>query len=148
MKDTSGEQREDILHTQFILKEFQYIGEVVFDLTPLIQRLRRQNPAQADEIWGEIKELYESVMANYNRMIQSLKTWDMILAGEVIREHPEIVRLQRTLQFGLLAQGAGCESQEGISSPPAYWENLDAVNLLYRIDKHTVNIAQVIMGLV
>ncbi len=148
MKDTSGEQREDILHTQFILKEFQYIGEVVFDLTPLIQRLRRQNSAPADEIWGEINELYESVLANYNRMIQSLKTWDMVLAGEVIREHPEIVRLQRTLQFGLLAQGAGCELQEGMPSQPVYWENLDAVNLLYRIDKHTVNIAQVIMGLV
>jgi phosphate:Na+ symporter len=148
MKDTSGEQREDILHTQFILKEFQYIGEVVFDLTPLIQRLRRQNSTQADEIWSEMKELYDSVLANYNRMIQSLKTWDMVLAGEVIREHPEIVRLQRTLQFGLLAQGAGCELQEGMSAQPVYWENLDAVNLLYRIDKHTVNIAQVIMGLV
>ena len=148
MKDTSGEQREDILHTQFILKEFQYIGEVLLDLAPFIQRLRRQNPAQADEIWDEMKELYESVLNNYNRMIQSLKTWDTELAGEVIREHPEIVRLQRTLQFGLLAQGAKCDLPEGEPSQPVYWENLDAVNLLYRMDKHTVNIAQVIMGLV
>ena len=148
MKDTSGEQREDILHTQFILKEFQYIGEVLLDLAPFIQRLRRQNPAQADEIWDEMKELYESVLNNYNRMIQSLKTWDTELAGEVIREHPEIVRLQRTLQFGLLAQGAKCDLPEGEPSQTVYWENLDAVNLLYRMDKHTVNIAQVIMGLV
>lgn len=148
VKEASGEQREDILHTQFILKEFQYIGDALLELSLLVQRLRRQNPAQAQEIWGDTKELNVSVLNNYNRMILALKTWDVGLAGEVIREHPEIVRLQRALQFGLLAQGARCDISEGTPQQAVYWGNLDAVDLFYRIDKHTVNIAQVIMRLV
>lgn len=148
MKEISGEQREEILHTQFILKEFQYIGDALLELAPFIQRRRRENPTQVDEIWGDVEELYHSVLNNYNRMIHSLKTWDTDLAGEVIREHPEIVRLQRSLQFGLLEQGPVCELPKGTPPRIVHWENLDAVNLLYRIDEHTVNIAQVIMGLV
>jgi phosphate:Na+ symporter len=148
MKEISAEQREDILHTQFILKEFQYIGDVLLELAPFIQKFHRQNPTQAIEIWGDMEELYQGVLSNYNRMIQSLKNWDTRLAGEVIREHPEIVRLQRGIQFGLLAQGAGTNLPEGVPPQIVHWENLDAVNLLYRIDKHTVNISQVIMGLV
>jgi phosphate:Na+ symporter len=148
IKEVSGEQQEEILHTQFILKEFQYIGDALLELGPFIQGLRRENPVLVNEIWGDVEELYQSVLNNYNRMIQSIKTWDRKLAGEVIREHPEIVRLQRALQFALLAQGTVCESPEGMPPRAVHWENLDVVNLLYRIDEHTVNIAQVIMGLV
>lgn len=148
MKEISGEQREETLHAQFILKEFQYIGEAQLDFTSFIQRLRHQNPSQANVVWGDLEELYESVLNNYNRMIASLKTWDTRLAGEVIREHPEIVRMQRALQLGLLAQGAGYKVSPEAHPQTRNWENLDGVNLLYRIDEHTVNIAQVIMGLV
>lgn len=134
MKEISEEQREDTLHAQFILKEFQYIGEAQLDLAAFFQKIGRQNSAEASEIWENLEVLYGNVLNNYNRMIASLKNGDTLLAGEVIREHPEIVRMQRALQLGLLAQGAE--------------ENIDGVNLLNRIDEHTVNIAQVIMGLV
>lgn len=134
-KDVSAHQHEEILNTQFILKEFQYIGDALFDLSSHIQSVTQENRMEAEEIWQDMKELYESVLNNYNRMMEALKSWDEDLAGEVIREHPEIVRLQRALQFGILAK-------------TTQWENLDIVNMLYRIDKHSVNIAQVVMGLV
>ncbi|MGI1657375.1 MAG: Na/Pi cotransporter family protein [Desulfitobacterium sp.] len=134
-KEVTAQQHEDILNTQFILKEFQYVGDALFDLSTHIGNVTKENRQEAEEIWGDMKELYETVLNNYNRMLGALKSWDRDLAGEVIREHPDIVRLQRALQFGILAK-------------TTQWENLDIVNLLYRIDKHSVNIAQVVMGLV
>ncbi|MDR3543741.1 MAG: Na/Pi cotransporter family protein [Desulfosporosinus sp.] len=148
-KGLTEEQAEECLNAQFILKEMDYIGDVFISMIKLIQKLHQEKLTLPLEDWEQLQELYVSITENFARVIQAHQKWDVNLAARVIREHPEIMRLQRSLQFGALAKTQHC-NLEGNDSPTEEkfrYAVVDLINLLYTIDEHVVNIAQVIMGI-
>ncbi|ODA41097.1 Na/Pi cotransporter family protein [Desulfosporosinus sp. BG] len=149
-KGLTEEQAEECLNAQFILKEMDYIEDIFISIRQLIQKLHRDKITLPFEDWEQLQELHNSITKNFARMIQALHKWDVDLAAEVIREHPEIMRLQRSLQFSALAQTPHCDLDEDncLNQEKLCYAVVDLINLLYTIDDHVVNIAQVVMGIV
>lgn len=149
-KGLTDEQTEESMNAQFILKELEHIGDTFMAMIQLIQKLHRENIGLNAVDWDHLESLYSQVSEHFATMLQSLNQWDTQLAGHVIREHPETIRMQRMLQFDSLAHPrhlAHAESHLKAEEKLRY-AILDLINLLYRIDEHTVNIAHVVMGIV
>lgn len=145
----TDEQTEESIKSQFVLKELEYIGDILMSMVQLLNLWRNENPVINDEEWNQLRELYHQVSANFNRMLQALEHWDSELAGAVIREHPEIAYTQRNLLFNALARGP--LPTAGESDDPEgklRYVSVDLINYLYDIDEHAVNIAQVVMGII
>lgn len=146
-KGLTDEQIEENLNAQFIVKELEYIGDALMGVVQQIHKLHREDSALTEGDWEDFSELYDKVSANLTQVVAAFKGWDKEQAAQVIREHPDVLRLQRAIQFHSLAQGqmeAGADERSGEKRRYAV---LDLVNLFYNIDEHTVNIAQVIMGI-
>ena len=146
-KGLTEEQREESLKAQFILKELEYTGDVFSDIAQLVITLHRHAMTLPPQSWTDLQGLYDRVSANYSLTLQALRQWDEEIAGRVIREHPEIMREQRTLQFAFL--GRPSRGQEGDESEEKLgFALVDLLDLLYRVDEHSVNVARVVMGIV
>jgi len=116
----------------------------------LVQKLHRENLMLSARDWEQIANLHARVADNFATMLTGLKTWDAKVAAEVIREHPEIIRLQRTLQFAALAEVTGSLSPlaNQRADEKLHYARVDLINLLGSIDEHTVNVAQVVLGII
>ncbi|MDR3287998.1 MAG: Na/Pi cotransporter family protein [Peptococcaceae bacterium] len=144
------EQLEESIHTQFVLKELECIADNIEQMNELAQKLEHRLD------WNNVKDIYEKVRERFELMLQSLERWDEELAGRVIREHPEIVRLKQSLQFNIYAMVfSRKEEEENANGYNEYNEEqdrhsrvIDMIVLFHSIDEHMVNIAQVIMGIV
>ncbi|WP_088188771.1 Na/Pi cotransporter family protein [Desulfosporosinus sp. FKA] len=148
-KGLTDEQAEESMNIQFILKEFEDIGDAVMAMIQLFKKLHLEKLNGQKESWEHLAELYQQVFEHLVIVVKALKHWDSEAAGEVIRDHPETVRLQRTLQFNYLAQNPQNEADNEIRNKEIFrYAVLDLISLLYLVDEHTVNIAQVIMGIV
>jgi len=149
-KGLTDEQAEESMNLQFIAKELEYIGDLVMAMVQLSNKLRRENLRVPVENWENLDHLYQQVTVHFMTLLEALVQWDPQTAAEVIREHPETTRIQRDLQFDLLAQGSPHSSPDkDIKIEEKFrYITLDLINLLYQIDGHTVNIAKVVMGIV
>jgi len=148
-KGLTDEQGEEILNLQFVLKELEYIGDTVVPVCHRVMRLYQDNLTLGEEHWEQLNYLYKKIAENYANVVEALKTSDSSLAARVIREHPEILRIQRTIQFNALGRCLSFEAQyDGLSPQERLnYALVDLSTLLYSIDEHIVNIAQVVMGI-
>lgn len=149
-KGLTDEQMEENINAQFILKELEYIGDSLNSMATIIHKVHRQNLSLQQDEWEHLKDLYDSIMINYTAVLEALEHWDSALATKVIHEHPEIIRIQRSLQFNTLARIPGDDlSDTGIRDEEKLrYASVDIINLFSNIDEHVVNIAQVVTGIV
>ncbi|CAA7599685.1 Sodium-dependent phosphate transport protein [Acididesulfobacillus acetoxydans] len=148
-KGLADEQTEQIVNAQIIVKEFEYLGDTLMALVQQIHKIHREGIDLKQRDWESIAPLYAKVAANFARLLEALRAWDEDKAGAVIREHPDILRLQRSIQFSALAglPAPGPETVGAKELEKLRYFLVDAVNLFYNVDEHVVNIAQVIMGI-
>ncbi|MDP4159489.1 MAG: Na/Pi cotransporter family protein [Bacillota bacterium] len=149
-KGLTDEQAEECMNVQFIVKELEHIGDAVVAMVQLTKKLHREDLNVPARNWDHLDDLYQQVTDHFVTILRALTLWDSQTAAEVIREHPETTRTQRDLQFNFLAQSpqqSGLESRLRTEEKFRY-TTLDLINLLYRVDEHTVNIAKVVMGIV
>ncbi len=144
------EQIEDNIKAQFILKEIHYIADSCLEITTIAEKLVREEREILFDRWNSVSELYQRVMENYSELLEALKNWDPDRAAQVIREHPEITRVQRSLQFAFLAEAPRLQQGPNLekSEENSVYSEIDLLNLLYHIESHARNVAQVIMGLI
>jgi len=148
-KGLTEEQSEACLNAQFIVKEMDYIGDVFPAIVQLMLKLHQEKLSLSSEEWEQLRELYTPITENFRRMLLALLKLDVDLAAQVIRQHPEIMRLQRSLQFCALAKAPHCDlvGNDSRAEERLRYAVVDLINLLYTIDEHVVNIAQVVMGI-
>ncbi len=141
------EQREESLKAQFVLKELEYTGDVFANIAQLVLALHSHALKLPPENWTDLQGLYDRVATNYSLTLQAFRQWDEDLAGRVVRENQEILLEQRMLQLSLLGRPAcaedGSEGEEKLG-----FALVDLLDLLRRVDEHSVNIARVVMGIV
>lgn len=149
-KGLTEEQEDEGINMQFILKELEHIGDTFIGIIQILEKLDRENLKLSKEEWDNFQELYEQVAAHYRIMLQALEAWDIQSAGTVIRERPEVIRLQRSLQFQTLAQSGSCRLVENGSreEEKLRYAVLDVLDLIFSIEDHTINISQVVLGIV
>lgn len=149
-KGLTEEQEEESINMQFILKELERIGDTFVGMVQFLEKMEGQNLKLTGAEWKSLEELYDNVAAHYKAMGQSLRTGDMQRAEEIIQERPEVIRLQRSLQFETLAQ-AGTSQAElsgGSDEEKLRYAVLDMLDRIYSIEDNIVNISQVVLGIV
>ncbi|MEA4901013.1 Na/Pi cotransporter family protein [Desulfitobacterium sp.] len=149
-KGLTEEQEEESINMQFILKELERIGDTFVGMVQFLEKMEGQNLKLTRAEWDSLEELYDNVAAHYTAMGQSLRTGDMQSAEEIIQERPEVIRLQRSLQFETLAQ-AGTSQAElsgGSDEEKLRYAVLDMLDRIYSIEDNIVNISQVVLGIV
>ena len=148
-KRLTDEQMEENIKAQFIVKELEYIGDELDAAAVIMQKVRAQNLVLSKDEQDVLRELYDRISANYALVLEAMEQGDAGVAAKVIREHPEIVRLQRSLQFTALAEIPSEEpTAENIKQEERLrYARVDLINHFYNIDQHAVNIAQVVMGI-
>lgn len=148
-KRLTDEQMEENIKAQFILKELEYIGDELDDAAVIMQKVRAQNLVLSKDEQDVLRELYDRISANYALALEAMEHGDAGLAAKVIREHPEIIRLQRSLRFTALAEVPREEttSEDIRQEERLRYARVDLINHFYNIDEHAVNIAQVVMGI-
>lgn len=162
-QELTEEQLEENISTQFILKELEFVGDIIVSTVKLTQRFEEIEHRVTAQQWDEISRLYEKVRENFASLITSLQSGDEKGAGYVIRKHPEILRMKYSLQFSILAtsdnlKNAAAEGETGWARKSGNTEDsmgeekqrslaVDIINLFYNIDQHTRNMAEVIIGI-
>ena len=149
-KGLTGQLSEENINAQFILKELEYIGDDLNSIVTIIIKVHRQHLSLQQEEWNQLNDLYDGVLVNFTSILQALEKWDPYIATKVIHERPDILRLQRNLQFSTLAQVPSSDLSEGgiRDEEKLRYACVDMINLLFSIDEHVVNIAQVVAGIV
>ena len=144
------EQLEECINVQFILKEMEYIGDLAAGCTQVTLKLHKDGLRLGPQQWENVREIFEEISGNFALMLKALAKWDVGEAGQVIREHPEITRLKHALQFNALAEAPDLETPrtDDRAAEKIRYAVVDLINLFYGIDEHTVNIAQVVAGIV
>lgn len=149
-KGLTEEQEDECINMQFILKELEHVGDTFVRIVQFLERMERDNLKLTPGEWDNIHELYDKISTHFTTTSQALRTGDMQSAGEVIRERPEIIRLQRALQFETLAQAGSVKlEQDGnVDREKLRYAALDLLDIIYSIEDHTTNISQVVLGIV
>jgi Na+/phosphate symporter len=147
MKGLTEEQIREKLNAQFILKEFEYIADMFVSMAGIALKIQREALVIPQNEWNQLAELYGKIKDNFVRVLEALKQWDVELAVQTMREHQEISRVQRALQFTTLTQATrGSYANTDIRNEEKItYAKIDLINLFYGIDGHLTNIAQVIM---
>lgn len=149
-KGLTEEQEEESINMQFILKELERIGDTFVGMVQFLEKMEGQNLKLTGAEWKSLEELYDNVAAHYTAMGQSLRTGDMQRAEEIIQERPEVIRLQRSLQFETLAQAGTFQAElsGGSDEEKLRYAVLDMLDRIYSIEDNIVNISQVVLGIV
>lgn len=149
-KGLTEEQEDECINMQFILKELEHVGDTFVRIVQFLERMERDNLKLTPGEWDNVHELYDKISIHFITTSQALRTGDMQSAGEVIRERPEIIRLQRSLQFETLAQAGSVKlGQDGnVDREKLRYAALDLLDMIYSIEDHTTNISQVVLGIV
>lgn len=147
MKGLTEEQIREKLNAQFILKEFEYIADVFVSMAGIALKIHREALVMPAKEWEQLAELYGMIKDNFVRVLEALKQWNVELAVQALREHREISRVQRALQFTALTQTSrdNFKNTDSRSEEKIIYAKIDLINLFYGIDGHLMNIAQVIM---
>ncbi len=150
LKGLTEEQIEEKINAQYILKEFEYIADKFMYMATIVRKVHSETLIIPQEEWDQLSPLYNKITDNFATVLMALERWDVELAVQAIREHPEISRVQRALQFTALAHyprvdlaAIDIRDEEKI-----IYARIDLINLFYGIDEHLVNIAQVVIGIV
>lgn len=149
-KGLTEDQEDDCINMQFILKELERIGDTCIGIVQLFEKLDQEKLKLPKEEWSNLRELDEKVSAHFRVMSQALHAWDAQSAGEIIRERPEVILLHRSLQFQTFAQSGSTKPKESTdrNKEKLRYAVLDVLDLIYSIEEHTINISQVVLGIV
>ncbi len=150
LKGLTEEQIEEKINAQFILKEFEYIADEFMSMVTIVRKVHRETLIIPQEEWDQLSQLYDKITDNFATVLKALEGRDVELAAQAIREHPEISRVHRALQFAALAQCPRVDlaARDIRDEEKIIYARIDLINSFYGIDEHLVNIAQVVLGIV
>ncbi|MFZ3372228.1 MAG: Na/Pi symporter, partial [Desulfitobacteriaceae bacterium] len=150
LKGLTEEQIEEKINAQFILKEFEDIADKFMSMATIVRKVHSERLIIPQEEWEQLSQLYNKITDNFGTVLKALEGREVELAAQAIREHPEISRVHRALQFAALAQGPRVDlaTKDIKDEEKIIFARIELINLFYGIDEHLVNIAQAVLGIV
>jgi phosphate:Na+ symporter len=128
----------------YIANCLELIGDLLVNIVQIAKKIRMQGVAFSKEGFDEIKLLYDMTAANLNNSIAAFEKFDQNEANLIIKEHPKIIRFARELQFNHFQR-----MQSGnLNTAATSSIHLDLMEALIRIDNQSVNIAQIVLGII
>ena len=140
--------QEDLMHKSiqilYVANDLEHIGDIMINVAKHARKLSVEDLEFSEEGFKEIKKLYNQTYNNFKLALKSFAEMDFSSAVRVIKEHPKILRLEKQLRFSHFDRMHGGNARTIATSSI----HLDLIEDILRIDMHSVNIAQCVMGIV
>lgn len=142
------ELREDLMNkviqVLYVANDLEHIGDIMINVAGNTRKLRNEDLEFSEEGFGEIEGIFYQTFNNVKLSLKSFEEMDPTLATRVIKEHPKIQRLEKSLRYSHFER-MQCGNAKTVATSSIH---LDLVEAIIRIEAHSVNIAQGVMGIV
>lgn len=133
-----------VIQILYTVNDLEHIGDIIMIITQNVRKIRAEELRFSEEGLTELEEMFNLTSAHYNQMLKAFENLDESLALRVIKEYPKIQRLEKELRFNHFDRmQSGNVKTEATSAV-----HLDLLESMLRIDSHTKNISQVIIGMI
>lgn len=133
-----------IIQVLYVANDLEHIGDIMTYVARNARKLKYEDLEFSEEGLGEIEEIFNQTFNNFKLSLRSFEEMDVTLAIHVIKEHPKIQRLEKSLRYSHFDR-MQCGNIKTVATSSIH---LDLVEAILRIDIHSVNIAQCVMGIV
>jgi phosphate:Na+ symporter len=140
----SDEVMQKSIQILYVANDFEHIGDIMVTIIKNVQKLHTESIDLSQEGLEELEKIFYEVFTHLNESIRAFELSDQVLATRVIKEHPKILHLEKELRyshFDRMQSG----NPKTINTSAIH---LDLIEAMLRIDSHSVNIAQSVMGII
>lgn len=128
----------------YAANDFEHIGDLLMNAMRIALKVHAQEVEFSEEGLEEIEALYRQAKENFDLAFRAFAEWDEVVASRAIKEHPKMLRFEKGLRYSHFDRLQAGNPKTLATSPL----HLDLIEAILRIDSHTVNIAQVVIGIV
>ena len=128
----------------YTANDLEHIGDVLIGVVQIVSKMDQEELGFSEEGFEELMTMYQQIQNNLSLALQAFETEDKALATRVIQEHPRILRLEKEFRYNHFDRMQSGNPKTMASSSA----HLDIIEFLLRIDGHSVNIAQGVLGIV
>ncbi|HBK68549.1 MAG TPA: hypothetical protein DDZ91_07900 [Firmicutes bacterium] len=131
------------LQVLYAANDLEHIGDLLLNIARIGMKITSEQLAFSEEGHKEIETLYNLTSNNFQQALISLEKYDTKLASRILKEHPKIRRYEKELRYSHFERMQSGNKRTLATSSL----HLDMIESLLRIDNHTVNIAQGVVGI-
>jgi phosphate:Na+ symporter len=128
----------------YVANDLEHIGDLMTNIVKKAGQLRRQGLEFSEEGLGELESMLSQTKDNYGLSLKAFENLDVSLATRVIKEYPNLLRFEKDLRYSHFDRMQGGNEKTATTSAI----HLDVVESILRINSHSVDIAQVVAGIV
>lgn len=128
----------------YTANDLEHIGDVLIMMTQIVTKMEQEELHLSEEGFDELTRMYQKIQNNLSLALKAFETEDAALATRVIQEHPQILRLEKEFRYNHFDRMQSGNAKTMATSSV----HLDLIESLLRIDGHSVNIAQGVLGIV
>ncbi|GFN24239.1 Na/Pi cotransporter family protein [Thermanaeromonas sp. C210] len=144
--ETNLSEEQSILKIKllYIASDLEHIGDVLVEMAHQWQKIETTGVEFSPQGQTELHEMFEKVRENFNAAVEAFATNDEGAAVQIIRRHPEILRLEKDLRCSHFQR----LQQENRLSLETTSVHMELINQFLRLNLHSVSIAQAVMGII
>jgi phosphate:Na+ symporter len=143
-----GDLHEDFMNQcvqiLYVANDLEHIGDIMVLVVKNTRKLMMEDLELSHEGMDEIETLFTKAFDNFNLVLVAFDNMDPELATRVNKEHPVLQRLEKQLRYSHFDR-MQCGNAKTFATSAIH---LDLIEAILRVDSHTVNIAQCILGIV
>ncbi len=140
----SDETMQKTIQILYVANDLEHIGDIMTTISKNAQKLYNENINLSREGLEELENIYRQIFSRFNDSLKAFELADQALATRIVKEHPKILRLEKELRYSHFDRMQSGNPKTIATSAI----HLDLIEAMLRIDGHSVNIAQVVMGIV
>lgn len=128
----------------YVANDLEHIGDIIENISLHARKLSIEDLEFSVEGMEEIKNIFSQTFDNFKLVLKAFENMDPAIAVSVIKVHPLIQRFEKELRYSHFDR-MQCGNAKTAATSSIH---LDLIEGILRIEMHTVNIAQCIMGIV
>ncbi|SMB97424.1 phosphate:Na+ symporter [Thermanaeromonas toyohensis ToBE] len=128
----------------YIANDLEHVGDVLVEMAHQWRKIETSGLEFSREGQIELQEMFQKVKDNFNAAIEAFVANDEIAAAQIVRRHPEILRLEKDLRCSHFKR----LQQENRLSLETTSVHMELINQFLRLNFHNVSIAQAVMGII
>lgn len=128
----------------YTANDLEHIGDLVVNMTQIATKIEQEEVRFSEEGFIELTNMYHQIQNNFSLALQAFERDDTALARQVIQEHPRILRLEKEFRYNHFDRMQSGNSRTRDTSSA----HLDLIESILRINGHSVNIAQGVLGII
>lgn len=140
----SDEIMQKSIQILYVANDFEHVGDIMTTIIKNVQKLHTENIDLSQEGLEELEKIFHHVFTHFNESIRAFELADQVLATRIIKEHPKILHLEKELRYNHFDRMQSGNPKTITTSAI----HLDLIEAMLRVDSHSVNIAQAVMGII